>query len=132
LDTGWCLDRHHVLDLMRLHLPTWLLDLNGQLQPYLLGNSASLLLCLGLDLSLDLGRNMRWEGREELDRLLETRNRDQLMPDRGLDLKLRLGLKLRLDLKLGLSLELVWSLDLGLCLELGLVRCLELDLQFGL
>lgn len=62
---------HHVLDLMGLNLPPRLLDLDGQLQLDLLGDGAALLLGLRLDLSLDLGCNVRRQGGEQLDGLLE-------------------------------------------------------------
>lgn len=64
LDTCWRLDGHHVLDLVGLNLTPCLLDLDGQLQFDLLGNGASLLLCLCLDLGLNLGCYVGWQGRE--------------------------------------------------------------------
>lgn len=75
-----------------------------------MGNSATLLLCLRLDLGLDLGCDMWWQGRQQLHRLLEAWNGDELMPDRRLDLKLRLCLSL--VLRLELDLELCLGLDL--------------------
>lgn len=62
LDIHRCLYRHHVLDLVGLNLPPRLLDLNWELQFDLLGNGAPLLLCLCLDLSLDLGSDVGWQG----------------------------------------------------------------------
>lgn len=81
LDIHWCLYCHHVLDLVGLNLAPCLLDLDWQLQFDLLGNCATLLLCLSLDLGLDLGCNVGWQGREQLDWLLEAWNSDELMPD---------------------------------------------------
>lgn len=130
LDACWCLYGHHVLDLVGLDLPPCLLDLDWQLQFDLLGNRATLLLCL--DLGLDLSSNVGWQSREQLDRLLEAWNGDKLMPDRRLDLKLRLCLNL--SLTLGLELDLELSLDLGLDLKLLLYlrQLLRLDLKLGL
>lgn len=120
LDTCRRLYGHHVLDLVTLNLPPRGLNLDGQLQFDLLGNRAPLLLRLGLDLSLDLGRDVGGQGRQQLDRLLDARYRDELMPDGRLDLELRLRLDLGRSLRLELDLEL--RLDLGLGLDLKLLR----------
>lgn len=105
---------------MGLNWASFLLDLDGELQLDLLGNGASLLLGLRLDLSLDLSCHMRRQSRQQLDRLLETWNSNELMPDGGLDLDLRLCLDLRLTLRLELDLE--FGLDLGRSLDLELLR----------
>lgn len=127
LHTGWCLYGHHVLDLVRLDLPSCLLDLDWELQFDLLRDGPALLLGLRLDLGLDLSCDMGRQGGQQLDRLLEAWNGDELMSDWRLDLKLRLSL----NLSLGLGLELNLELRLDLKLLLNLRRRLGLYLKLG-
>lgn len=90
---------------------------------------------------------MRGEGGEELDRLLQSRDSDELVPDRGLDLdlprdaRLALGLELHLEFSLdgrrlweelwrglrGRGLTWVWRL-----LDVDLEGSMELSLERGL
>lgn len=65
------------------------------------------MLCLGLDLGLDLCGHVRREGGQELNWLLQTRDSDELVSDWRLDLDLAWDSRLAL----GLELYLEFSLD---------------------
>lgn len=93
-----------------------------------------MLLCLGLDLGLDLRGHVGREGGQELDRLLQSRDGDELVPDGGLHLDLaRLALGLELHLEFGLDggrLGEELRGGRGLAWELGLWRLLlDVDLE---
>lgn len=128
MDTGRSLDGHHVLDLTPRRL-----DLDGQLEFDLLWDRPALLLRLGLDLCLDLSGHMWGQGREELYRLLESRDGDELVSYGGLNLDLPRDSGLGLGLELYLEFSLHWrglrGLGLGLDLMLLLLWLLKVDLD---